>query len=179
MVWAQDVSRSTGRHPSTSTPLVAYPNSKGLRIVNPFTANNIVIMNPLSATAALDPTNRLPLRIEAAPAFGLGTMSTEQERIFVLLAHLFPLIIWPWKRNASPAVDAHGKEALNLGITLLLVMFPLGIITGIIGSTTLALLVSLATSLASLAVLVLVVIGALKAQSGLLLRYPGNLRLVK
>jgi len=130
-------------------------------------------------TTALDPSNRLPIRIEAAPAFGQGTMPAESERTFVLLAHLFPLIIWPWKRKSSPAVDAHGKEALNMGITLMLVMFPLGLVSGLLGSATIAALVSIGTSLLSFAILLLVVIGALKAQQGWLLRYPFNFRLLK
>jgi uncharacterized Tic20 family protein len=127
----------------------------------------------------LDPSNRLPIRIESAPAFGGGTMSVEQERNFVLLAHLFPIIIWPWKRNTSPAVDAHGKEALNMGITLMIFMLPLGFISGLLGSAFIATLVSIGTSLLSFAMLLLVVIGAVKAQQGWLLRYPGNLRLIK
>lgn len=130
-------------------------------------------------TVTLDPSNRLPIRIESAPAFGGGSMSAEQERTFVLLAHLFPLIIWPWKRSASPAVDAHGKEALNMGITLMIFMFPLGFITGLLGSVFIATLVSIASSLVSFATLMLVVIAAVKSQQGWLLRYPLNLRLIK
>ena len=130
-------------------------------------------------TVTLDPSNRLPIRIESAPAFGGGSMSAEQERTFVLLAHLFPLIIWPWKRNASPAVDAHGKEALNMGITLMIFMFPLGFITGLLGSVFIATLVSIASSLVSFTTLMLVVIAAVKSQQGWLLRYPLNLRLIK
>jgi uncharacterized Tic20 family protein len=130
-------------------------------------------------TATLDPSNRLPIRIEAAPAFGQGTMPVDSERNFVLLAHLLPLIIWPWKRKLSPAVDAHGKEALNMGITLMIVMFPLGFISGLLGAGSIATLLSIGTSLLSFAMLMLVVIGALKAQLGWLLRYPFNLRLLK
>ena len=130
-------------------------------------------------TVTLDPSNHLPLRIEAAPAFGGGTMPVDSERTFVLLAHIIPLIIWPLKRTASPAVDAHGKEALNMAITLMLFMFPLGIISGLLGSVAIATVVSIGTSLLSFAMLMLAVIGALKAQQGWLLRYPGNLRLIK
>jgi uncharacterized Tic20 family protein len=130
-------------------------------------------------TETLDPSNRLPIRIEAAPAFGQGDMSIDKERTFVLLAHLIPLIVWPLKRKASPAVDAHGKEALNMGITLLIVLFPIGFISGLLGSMALATLVSIGTSVLSFAMLVLVMIGALKAQQGWLLRYPGNLLLIK
>jgi uncharacterized Tic20 family protein len=130
-------------------------------------------------TETLDPSNRLPIRIEAAPAFGQGDMSIDNERTFVLLAHLIPLIVWPLKRKASPAVDAHGKEALNMGITLLIVLFPIGFISGLLGSMALATVVSIGTSVLSFAMLLLVMIGALKAQQGWLLRYPGNLRLIK
>jgi hypothetical protein len=130
-------------------------------------------------TVTLDPSNHLPIRIEAAPAFGGGTMPVDSERTFVLLAHIIPLIIWPLKRTASPAVDAHGKEALNMAITLMLFMFPLGIISGLLGSVAIATVVSIGTSLLSFAMLMLAVIGALKAQQGWLLRYPGNLRLIK
>jgi uncharacterized Tic20 family protein len=130
-------------------------------------------------TVALDPSNRLPIRIEAAPAFGSGSMPVESERTFVLLAHLIPIIIWPLKRSASPAVDAHGKEALNMAITLMIVMFLPGLISGLLGSVTIATLISIGSSLFSLAMLMLAVIGAVKAQQGWLLRYPGNLRLIK
>ncbi len=44
----------------------------------------ILIMNTLE----LDPSNRLPIRIEAAPAFGQGSMPADAEKTFVLLAHL-------------------------------------------------------------------------------------------
>lgn len=136
------------------------------------------VMNTESTTVQLDPSNRLPIRIETAPAFGGGTMDAKQEMTFVLLAHLFPIIIWPWKRSASPAVDAHGKEALNMGITLMLIMFPLGIISGLLGATV-ATIVSIGTSLLSFATLMLVVIACLKAQQGWILRYPLNFRLIK
>ena len=129
-------------------------------------------------TTTLDPSNRLPIRIESAPAFGGGSMPQKQEMNFVLLAHLIPIIIWPWKRATSPAVDAHGKEALNMMITLMIVMFPLGIIGGLLG-TAAATIISIATSVMSFAMLMLVVIGCLKAQQGWLLRYPDNFRLIR
>jgi uncharacterized protein len=132
-------------------------------------------------TPSIDQTlsHRLHLQFDDAPAFGSGAMPAAQDRTFTLLAILFPLIVWPWKRSASPAVDAQGKESLNMALTLMLVLFPLGIVTGIIGSPTFAMLVSLVTSLVSLALLGLVVLAAVKSGQGKLLRYPGNLRLIK
>ena len=119
------------------------------------------------------------LQLEDAPAFGTGPMPAKDELLFVMVAHFFPLIIWPWKRSASPAVDAHGKEALNMAITILLIIFPLSIVSGLLGSAGLAMIISIGTSVLSLAMLMLVMIGAIKAQQGWLLRYPGNLRLIK
>lgn len=87
--------------------------------------------------------------------------------------------MWPLKKSSSPAVDAHGKEALNMMITLFLVMFPLGLVSGLLGSAMIATVISIITSLLSFAMLMLVVIGAIKAQQGWILRYPGNLRLIR
>lgn len=57
-------------------------------------------------------------------------------------------------------------------------MFPLGFIGGLLGAAA-ATIISIVTSVMSFAMLMLVVIGSLKAQQGWLLRYPGNFRLIK
>jgi len=118
------------------------------------------------------------LKFEPAPPFGGGTMPVEQEKTFVMLAHLFAIIIWLWKRKASPAVDAHGKEALNFGITVLIFLLPIQIVAGFLPAA-ITLIISLLLSLVSLAALVLVIIGMINAKEGKLLRYPVNFRLIK
>jgi uncharacterized Tic20 family protein len=118
------------------------------------------------------------LQIEDGPAFGAGKLSTEDDRLFAGLSHLFAIVIWPWKRALSPAVDTHGKEALNMAITWLLVMIPLNIIVGFLPGF-LAVLISLVLSLVGLAALGLAIYGMLLARRGKLLRYPFNLRLIK
>jgi uncharacterized Tic20 family protein len=105
-------------------------------------------------------------------------MPVDQEKTFVMLAHLFSIIIWPWKRKASPAIDAHGKEALNFGITVFLFLLPVGIIGRFLPSA-LTLIISLVVAVISLAALVLLIIGMIKSQEGKLLRYPINFRLIK
>ena len=122
--------------------------------------------------------SRLALKFADAPAFGTGAMPAEKEHTFVLLAHVFSLIIWLWKRRESPAVDAHGKEALNFGITLFICTFPVGFLAGFLPSF-LTTIVGLALSLVSLAALALLIYGGLKAREGKLLRYPVNFRLIK
>lgn len=137
-------------------------------------------------TDTTTPTNSAPkndllpgiLKLEAAPAFGSGAMPAEQDRTFSMLAHPFALIIWLWKRKASPAVDAHGKEALNFGITMMICMLPINLIAGFLGASV-ALVISLAMSLVGLVMLALVIYGMLKAKDGQLLRYPVNFRLIK
>ena len=122
--------------------------------------------------------SRIPLKLEDAPPFGAGSMPAEQERTFVMLAHLFPLIVWFWKRRESPAVDAHGKEALNFGITAFLCIWPASFVAGFLGLTV-AKIVGLAVTVLSLGVLAMVVYGMIKARTGRLLRYPVNFRLIK
>lgn len=130
--------------------------------------NNIAISN----------ARRLSLNLEQAPAFGSGSMPAESERTFVMLAHLFPLIVWFWKRKQSPAVDAHGKEALNFGITALIIVWPISFVAALLGATV-ARVVSLGTGVLSLGVLALVVYAMIQARQGKLLRYPINFRFIK
>jgi uncharacterized Tic20 family protein len=119
------------------------------------------------------------LKFEDAPPFGGGTMPVDKEKTFVLLAHIFSLIIWLWKRKESPAVDAHGKEALNFGITYVIcVMIPMYILTMIL-PISLLMILNILLMILGLAVLALVIYGGLKAQEGKLLRYPINFRLIK
>lgn len=118
--------------------------------------------------------SRCSSETEFAPAFGSGTMPVAQERTFVMLVHLFPLIIWFWKRAESPAVDAHGKEAMNFGITALAGIWTLGFLTQFLPS-----LITLLIGLACLGVPTLVIHAMLQAREGKLPRYPVNFRLFK
>jgi len=121
---------------------------------------------------------RFPLKLEEAPPFGAGAMPADKERTFALLSHLFSLIIWLWKRNDSPVVDAHGKEALNFGLTVFICTFPVSFLAGFLPDIA-ALLIGIVMMLAGLAALALLIYGGLKAREGKLLRYPVNFRLIK
>jgi uncharacterized Tic20 family protein len=105
-------------------------------------------------------------------------MPADKERTFALLAHLFSLIIWLWKRRDSPVVDVHGKEALNFGITIFLCMLPINILAGFLPAIVIT-IAGIAMMLVSLAMLALLIFGGLKAREGKLLRYPFNFRLIK
>jgi uncharacterized Tic20 family protein len=84
---------------------------------------------------------------------------------------LGPLIVWLVKRGESAEIDAHGKEALNFQISMLIY----NVIAGI-----LCLLVIGFALLAVLHILnvVFVIIAALRASEGQMYRYPLTLRLI-
>lgn len=88
------------------------------------------------------------------------------------LGHIFgPLIVWLIKRADSPEIDAHGKEALNFQISMLIYNLVAGVLCLVlIGFVLLAILHILNV--------VFVIIAALKAGEGQMYRYPLTLRLI-
>ena len=84
---------------------------------------------------------------------------------------LGPLIVWLVKRGESAEIDAHGKEALNFQISMLIYNVVAGILCLIvIGFVLLAVLHVLNV--------VFVVIASLRASEGQIYRYPLTLRLI-
>ena len=83
-----------------------------------------------------------------------------------------PLVLWLIKKDQSPTIDAHGKEVLNFQITAsiaLVVSFILAFL--FIGF--------LLLPLVGVAIIVFAIIGAMKANQGVLYRYPASLKLIK
>lgn len=112
---------------------------------------------------------------------------SESERTWGMLAHLsalaglvFPLLgivlgplaVYLARRDNSAFVAAHGKEALNFNITVLLAtivcMLLMMVFVGFLLGTALF-----------IAWLVLTLVAAIKASEGQLYRYPVSLRLIK
>jgi uncharacterized Tic20 family protein len=84
---------------------------------------------------------------------------------------LGPLLIWLIKRGDSPEIDAHGKEALNFQISMLIYNLVAGVLCLVlIGFALLAILHILNV--------VFVIIAALKAGEGQMYRYPLTIRLI-
>jgi len=84
---------------------------------------------------------------------------------------LGPLIVWLIKRGDSPEIDAHGKEALNFQISMLIYNLVAGVLCLVlIGFALLAVLHILNV--------VFVIIAALKASEGQMYRYPLTIRLI-
>jgi uncharacterized Tic20 family protein len=84
---------------------------------------------------------------------------------------LGPLIVWLIKRGDSPEIDAHGKEALNFQISMLIYNLVAGVLCLLlIGFALLAVLHILNV--------VFVILAAVKASEGQMYRYPLTIRLI-
>lgn len=92
---------------------------------------------------------------------------------FVPFGHLIaPIVIWSMKKDEMPMVNEHGKEVINFQISISIWFIIAGIFV--------ILLIGI-PFLIALAVLqlVFVIIGAIKADNGILFRYPLTIRFIK
>jgi uncharacterized protein len=109
-----------------------------------------------------------------------------QERQWALICHLSgfcgfifpfgnliaPIVIWSLKKDEFPIVDEHGKEVINFQISFtiwILIVIPFVFL--IIGIPILIVLL--------IAYPVFIIIGAIKADNGILYRYPPAIRFLK
>lgn len=85
---------------------------------------------------------------------------------------LGPLIVWLAKRNDSPEIDAHGKEALNFQISMLIYTAVAAVFCLVlVGFVFLAILWVLNA--------VFVIVACIQASDGKLYRYPMTIRFLK
>jgi len=109
-----------------------------------------------------------------------------QERQWALICHLSglcgyifpfgnliaPIIIWSMKKDEMPMVNEHGKEVINFQISYT--------IWAMIASLFIILLIGIPLLLAIVVLQVIfIIIGAIKADSGELYRYPLTIRFIK
>ncbi len=87
---------------------------------------------------------------------------------------LGPLIVWLIKRHQMDFVDAHGKEALNFQLTVLI-----GFVVSIAAVFAASILGVILLLLTGLAALIYPIIAALRANNGEHYEYPYALRLLK
>lgn len=109
-----------------------------------------------------------------------------QERQWAMICHLsalsgyiipfgnliVPAVIWSMKKTEFPMVDEHGKEVVNFQISFTIWMIIAGILIFLLIG--IPLLIALAVGQ-----LVLIIIGAIKADSGELYHYPLTVRFIK
>jgi uncharacterized Tic20 family protein len=83
-----------------------------------------------------------------------------------------PIVIWSMKKEEMPMVDEHGKEVINFQISITIWF----IIAGIFVILLIGIPVLIALAVLQL---VFVIIGAIKADSGILYHYPLTIRFIK
>ena len=116
-----------------------------------------------------------------------GSAPTEKERTWGMLAHLSalaglvmpligivlgPLAVWLARRDESPFVTAHAKEALNFNLSVLLG----AVVCGVLMLVFVGFLLGTALFIIWL---VLTLVAAIKASEGESYRYPFSMRFVK
>jgi uncharacterized Tic20 family protein len=87
-----------------------------------------------------------------------------------------PLVIWLLKRNESPGVDAHGRESLNFHISWTFYGVILGTIAAVLIFFVVGFFLLPFLFIGWLAMVILVVVGSVKASNGELYRYPLTIR---
>lgn len=119
-----------------------------------------------------------------APGRLVDAQATNTERTYALINHLTllahvpmpvvpALIMWLIKKNESPFLDDHGKEAVNFQITLVIYYLASLALTPLCG-------IGMGLMIATYALgLVGMVMGAMAANRGEYFRYPACLRLVR
>ncbi|WP_035985245.1 DUF4870 domain-containing protein [Leptolyngbya sp. KIOST-1] len=112
--------------------------------------------------------------------------SNPESRMWAMLAHLSalsgfvipfgnilgPLIIWLMKRDEMSFVADQGKEALNFNISMTIYMLVSGVLIFVLIGIALVFVLAIVW-------LVLLILAAIKANEGVVYRYPLTLRLVK
>ncbi|MEZ5063662.1 MAG: DUF4870 domain-containing protein [bacterium] len=83
-----------------------------------------------------------------------------------------PLVLWLLKRDASPYVDAQGKEAVNFQITMMIVLVICAILAFLVVGF-------LLIPIVGLVMVVLPIVAAVKTNDGQDFRYPFTIRFVK
>ncbi len=102
-----------------------------------------------------------------------------------------PLVVWLWKRYEIPAVDEHGKAAVNFHLSVLIylalgavfLLFPLFLLSFIpflvFITVPLMWVISGIGSLMVILEVILSIVAGIRAKDGVLFRYPCSLRLIK
>lgn len=161
--------------------------------------------NPTEPTESTDPTEPSPDRTSEPGAAGAPAPGTERqpprpedERLYATLIHLSGLlwlfgvpgivgvlIIWLLQRDRSTFVDAHGKEAMNFQISMMIYGLALAVLAFagsilsviLVGLVLLVPAVVLAVALIVFQVVV-AILGAVEANRGGHFRYPLAIRFI-
>lgn len=117
---------------------------------------------------------------------GMHAGVPEEDKTLGMLCHLLgiftgflgPLILWLVKKDSSPFVNHHGREALNFQITLFLVFIGLAAMTFVLIFVFIGVIFIPVILVLQILAIVAEVMAAVAAQRGDWHRYPFCLRLV-
>ena len=133
-------------------------------------------IHPLDTMETTFPTPP-PLPAPAVTNVRLWTVFCHASALLGVFLHfpghvLGPLIVWLAKRDESPELDAHGKEAVNFQLSMLLYTIISGVFCLVlIGFAFLAILWVLNA--------VFVIIASIQASDGKFYRYPMTIRFIQ
>ena len=85
---------------------------------------------------------------------------------------LGPLVVWLIKRNEMPFVDDQGKESINFQLTLLIMFVISGILIFVVVGFFLMIILLIY-------MLIMVIVASIKANEGVMYRYPYTIRFIK
>ena len=123
------------------------------------------------------PPPPLPVNTSAAPSVRTWAALCHASALLGVFLHfpghlIPPLIIWLAKRDDSPEIDAHGREALNFQISMLIYNVIAGVFCLVlVGFVFLAILWVLNA--------VFVIIASVQASDGKFYRYPMTIRFIQ
>lgn len=144
-------------------------------------AENSPTPPPLPYQAAAPPMPPFPMT-----PYGKVAMVTEEDKTLGLVCHLLgiftgflgPLILWLVKKDSSPYIAHHGREALNFQLTLLLCFLGLGAVTVVLMFVFVGIFLIPVIIVLRILALVAEIMAAVAAQKGEWHRYPFCFRLV-
>jgi len=96
----------------------------------------------------------------------------------IFTGFIAPLIIWLIKKDTSPFVDHHGREALNFQFTVFIVMMALSFITFILMFILVGVLLIPVIFALGILVLVAEIMACVAANKGEWYRYPFSFRIL-
>ncbi len=110
---------------------------------------------------------------------------TEEDRSLAMLCHLLaiftgflgPLVLWLVKKDSSPYLDHHGREALNFQVTVFIVSLTLTAVTVVLMFLLVGILLLPFLFVLPVLVIIAEVMAAVAAQRGEWHRYPCCIRM--
>ncbi len=111
---------------------------------------------------------------------------TPEDRTLGMLCHLLaiftgflgPLVLWLVKKDSSPYVAYHGREALNFQLTVMIAFFSLAAVMMVLMFVVIGFFLIPLLMVLQIMVIVVEIMAAVAANNGEYYRYPFCLRLV-